>query len=804
MRSRQRNEAELNRLTDENARLRRENASLRQEHGDEDQRKTANSANRQESLSINHTSDTEEKVKLFRSLFRGREDVYPIRWDNHKGRSGYSPACGNEWHKVLCGKPKVKCGQCRNSLFLPITNQVIHDHLIGKQTIGVYPILADGSCWLLAVDFDKSGWQSDVIAFFNSCRQFDIPAYIERSRSGEGGHIWIFFDSAIPASTARKLGTLILTHAMDQRPEVGLDSYDRFFPSQDTLPKGGFGNLIALPLQKVPRRQGNSLFLDEELRPIDDQWEHLANIKRVTREQIHNLIEISAAEDNLLAVQRVSTLDEALEDPWTLSVSDRADDKLIDGEMPERMTVVLSNQLFIEKRGLSPALQNKLIRLAAFQNPEFYRAQAMRMSTYGKPRLIACAADYPRHIGLPRGCSSAAISLLEAQHISVTVEDERFGGTALDMEFQGQLRMAQQKTVDALLQHDTGLLCAPTAFGKTVVAAAIIAQRKVNTLVLVHRRHLMEQWRERLAVFLDLPVKRFGQIGGGRRQQTGEVDVAVIQSLYRKGEVNELVSDYGQVIVDEAHHLSAFSFEAVLKQAKARYILGLTATPVRKDGHHPIILMQCGPIRHRVTMREQRDLTNVVHRLIPKVTNFRDPGEGTETSIQALYGALAASDDRNEQIFDDVLQALEVGRSPLVLTERVGHLELLAERLGPFARNVIVLRGGHGQKKSREVLEKLAAIPNNEERLLLATGRYIGEGFDDARLDTLFLTMPISWKGTLQQYVGRLHRQHGGKNEVKVYDYVDQQVPVLRRMYERRLKGYKSMGYEVISGDDSI
>ena len=591
---------------------------------------------------------------------------------------------------------------------------------------------------------------------------------------------------------------------MDRRPEVGLDSYDRLFPSQDTLPKGGFGNLIALPLQKVPRRQGNSLFLDEDLKPIDDQWAQLASIKRVTREQIHNLIEISAAEDNLLGVQRVSTLDEALEDPWTLSVSERADDKPIDGEMPERITVVLSNQLFFEKEGLPPALQNKLIRLAAFQNPEFYRAQAMRMSTYGKPRLIACADEFPRHVGLPRGCSNSAISLLEAQHISVTVEDDRFGGTALDMEFQGQLRMAQQKAVDALLQHDTGLLCAPTAFGKTIVATAIIAQRKVNTLVLVHRRHLMEQWRERLAAFLDLPVKRFGQIGGGRRQQTGEIDVAVIQSLYRKGAVNELVRDYGQVIVDEAHHLSAFSFEAVLKQAKARYILGLTATPVRKDGHHPIILMQCGPIRHRVTMREQRELTNVVYRLIPRVTNFRDPYEGTETGIQALYGALAISDERNERIFEDVLQALEAGRSPLVLTERIGHLELLAERLAPFARNVIVLRGGRGQKKSRHALDKLAAIPNDEERLLLATGRYIGEGFDDARLDTLFLTMPISWKGTLQQYVGRLHRQHGGKNEVKVYDYVDQDVPVLRRMYERRVKGYQAMGYEVISGDESF
>jgi len=591
---------------------------------------------------------------------------------------------------------------------------------------------------------------------------------------------------------------------MDQRPEVGLDSYDRFFPSQDTLPKGGFGNLIALPLQKLPRQLGNSVFIDDEFNSIDDQWAHLGSIKRITREQIHNLIEVSAADDNLLGVQRVSTLEEGSEDPWTEPVSERPDDELIDGEMPERIVVVLSDQLYIEKQGLPSTLQNRLIRLAAFQNPEFYRAQAMRMSTYGKPRLIACAEDHPRHIALPRGCSDSAISLLKAQNIFVILNDERFGGTAVDVVFQGQLRPAQREAVEALLEHDTGLLCAPTAFGKTVVAAAIIAQRKVNTLVLVHRRHLMEQWRERLAVFLDIPVAHIGQIGGGRRQQTGEIEIAVIQSLNRKGQVNNLVRDYGQVIVDEAHHLSAFSFEAVLKQAKARYVLGLTATPVRKDGHHPIILMQCGPIRHRVTMREERDRTNVVHRLVPRVTNFRDPAEEAETGIQALYGSLAISAERNEQIFDDILQALEAGRSPLVLTERVGHLEFLAERLGPFARNIIVLRGGRGQKKSREALQKLATIPNDEERLLLATGRYIGEGFDDARLDTLFLTMPISWKGTLQQYVGRLHRQHGGKNEVRVYDYVDQEVPVLRRMYARRLKGYKAMGYEISTIDDSI
>ena len=803
-RSSHEHEAELARLRSENRRLQKENEDFRRKLGPAARKASSVVDTASQVPVVTNESGVDKKIRLFRSLFRGRDDVYPLRWKNRQGRAGYSPACGNEWHKTLCGKPKVKCGACKNSQFLPVTDQVIHDHLIGKHTIGVYPILSDGSCWFLAIDFDKSTWRDDVGVFHESCRHFDIPAYVERSRSGEGAHVWIFFSHSMPAALARKLGTLILTHATDQRPGIGLESYDRFFPSQDTLPKGGFGNLIALPLQKLPREQGNSEFLDEALQPIGDQWAHLASIKRVTQGRLESLIKDCGPGDSLLGVQRVSTLDEALEDPWTQPDPSIEPEPRISGDMPESINLTLSNGLYIEKDGLPPALQNRLIRLAAFQNPEFYRAQAMRMSTYGKPRLISCADDFSGRIALPRGCCCPAISLLEAHGISVNFEDNRIDGTAIDVEFQGQLRPDQELAAKAVLENDTGLLCAPTAFGKTVVAAAIIARRRRNTLILVHRRHLMDQWRERLAVFLDIPIKQIGQIGAGRREQSKGIDVAVIQSLNRKGEVDNMVGDYGHVIVDEAHHLSAFSFETVLKRVIAKYILGLTATPVRKDGHHPIILMQCGPIRHRVTMRQQREADNVNYRLIPRATNFRNADEDAEIGIQALYGKLAVSDQRNAQIFDDILQALEAGRSPLVLTERIGHLELLSEQLRPFAKNIIVLRGGRSRNKNAEALEKLASIPQNEERLIIATGRYIGEGFDDARLDTLFLTMPISWKGTLQQYVGRIHRQYQGKEEARVYDYVDQNVTVLRRMYERRLKGYKAMGYDVMPDDQSL
>jgi len=792
-------QAALARLRSENRRLQKENQALRQELGPIARQVAPAEDDAGQVTGITNHSSVKQKIRLFRSLFRGREDVYPVRWENQKGKAGYSPACGNEWHKTLCGKPKVNCGACPNSQFLAVTDQAIHDHLIGKKTIGVYPILEDVACWFLAIDFDKTSWRDDVRGFIDSCTHFDIPAYVERSRSGDGAHIWIFFSQLVEASVARKLGSLILTHATTRRPGIGLESYDRLFPSQDTLPKGGFGNLIALPLQKQPRELGNSEFLTDALARVDDQWAFLDRVRRVSRNQVERLIRQHDVGDSLLGVRRVSVLEDDLEDSWTRPEVQHEPASHVTGDMPESVRLVLSNGFRIPKQGLPPSVQNTLIRLAAFQNPEFYRAQAMRMSTYGKPRIISCADDLDRELVLPRGCVEAAISSLEKQGIAPVIEDQRFEGGAIDTRFLGSLRPEQQSAAHDLLDDDTGLLCAPTAFGKTVVAAAVIGERRRNTLILVHRRQLMEQWRERLATFLDRPVEKIGQIGGGRRKQTGEIDIAVMQSINRKGKVDPLVGEYGQIIVDEAHHVSAFSFETILKTVRAKYVLGLTATPVRKDGHHPIILMQCGPIRHRVTPQKQRQLANIEYRLIPRRTEFRVSDEEDEIGIQTLYGKLAQDDERNAQIFDDILKALDEGRTPLVLTERVGHAELLAEKLGRFAKNVVILRGGRSRKKATAALDKLAAIPADQERLIIATGRYIGEGFDDARLDTLFLTMPISWKGTLQQYVGRLHRQYYGKQEVRVYDYVDQNLPVLRKMYERRLRGYKAIGYDVKS-----
>ena len=754
-----------------------------------------------------------EKVALFRSLFRGRNDVFPRRWENSKtGKAGYAPTCRNEWVRGICEKPRIKCGSCPNQLFVPVGDEVVRSHLQGKDlanprptepfVIGVYPLLMDETCWFLAADFDKRSWQRDALAFLETCREKGVPAALERSRSGNGGHVWIFFSEPVPASEARKLGANLVTETMERCPDLGFESYDRFFPSQDTMPAGGFGNLIALPLQNGPRQDGNSVFVDEELRPYEDQWVFLSNTRRMSRVEVVNLVERASAAGRIVGVRL--PLDSDDEEPWIAPPSRRKAEQPIAGVMPERLEVVLGNQVYIDRSVLPPALVNRLIRLAAFQNPEFYAAQAMRLPTFGKPRVISCAELFAKHIALPRGCFDAAVDLLAANGIRPELRDERCNGTPLGTRFLGTLTTQQQATVDALIVHDTGVLAATTAFGKTVVAAKLIAERNTNTLILVHRQQLLDQWVARLRAFLDIDADRIGVIRGGRKRPTGIIDVATIQSLVRKGEVSDLVADYGHLVMDECHHLSAVSFEAVARAAKAKYVLGLSATVTRKDGHHPIIFMQCGPIRYRVDARKQAAARPFSHRVIVKKTAFRAERQKPDAlgSIQELYGLLTRDEARNEMIFKDVLSALEAGRSPVVLTERKDHLQAIVGRLMKFTKNVIVLKGGMRAKQRAQATEALASVPDSEERLIVATGRYLGEGFDDARLDTLFLTMPISWRGTLAQYAGRLHRLHTAKREVVIYDYVDADEPQLAKMAAKREAGYKALGYEVTHAGD--
>jgi superfamily II DNA or RNA helicase/very-short-patch-repair endonuclease len=665
--------------------------------------------------------------------------------------------------------------------------------------MGVYPMLQDETCHFLAADFDDESWQVDAGAFLETCRRLCLSAALERSRSGNGGHVWLFFEEAISASLARKLGSHVLTETMERRPEVGFGSYDRLFPNQDTLPKGGFGNLIALPLQKQARQWSNTVFIDEQFKPYPDQWSFLAGLRRISRVQVEALVRDAEAKGGVIGLQ-MPVQDEDDDRPYTAPPSRRYEPPIVE-PLPESLELILADQIYIARENLPPALRNRLLRLAAFQNPEFYRAQSMRLSTYGKPRIIQCAEEYALHFALPRGCLDEAMRVLQELKIKAVVRDERFVGIPLNVSFCGDLRLEQRAAAEAMLRHDTGVLAATTAFGKTVVAAWLVAQRRVNTLVLVHRRQLMEQWIERLSEYFGIPVKTIGRLGSGRNKLTGMLDVALVQSLVHKGIVDDRIGDYGHLVVDECHHLSARSFELVARRAKARFVTGLSATLARKDGHHPIIFMQCGPVRYRVDARKQAAARPFTHRVFVRPTGFRataEPEDDPRLEFCRLCEELRNDDARNAMICADVLGAVSEGRSPLLLSERIEHVVRLAERLSREIPHLITLQGGMGRKELQGALDSIAHISDNVGRVILATGRYIGEGFDDPRLDTLFLTLPVSWRGTISQYAGRLHRLHEGKREVRVYDYADLNVPMLARMFDRRCRGYESLGYTIL------
>ncbi|MBA4411600.1 MAG: DEAD/DEAH box helicase family protein [Bacteroidota bacterium] len=777
------------------------------------------------SITVNKKSDSNEKIMLFMSLFRGRDDVYAKRWENsNKGTSGYSPACANEWKSGICQKPKISCSDCKYKDYLELNEAVIDDHLRGRNNLvtGIYPMLKKETCYFLAIDFDDEGWQKDITTLREICSLFNIPLAVERSRSGNGAHVWFFFEQAITASFARKFGSAMLTYAMNRRHNITFKSYDRLFPNQDTMPKGGFGNLIALPLQKAARISGNSVFIDEHFHPYDDQWAFLASVRKFSEAELDILI------SKLCQGNELGTLKKDAEEEPKLWETTKIELQKVD--FPKKLEVVKSNMLFLHKEGFSQRALNQLKRLAAFRNPEFYKAQAMRLSTFNKPRIISCAEETTEYLCLPRGCEADLNAIFQELKLEVCWTDKSNYGRAIDVEFNGTLRDEQPLAIDKLLEHDNGILCGTTAFGKTIAAIMLIAERKVNTLILVNKISLVSQWKDKLSEFLiinenvptndgishpmtqfdqssdDSPKKRkktnsiIGQIGGGKNSLNGIIDIAVMQSLSREGAVKDCIKDYGMVIVDECHHVSAFSFELILKNVNAKYVYGLTATPSRKDGHHPIIFMQCGPIRYRDDAKKQAEKRPFDHFVIPRFTSFKVPAwwekEEKDLSITELYAEIASNEMRNQLILDDIVQCYENGRNCIVLTERTAHVELLTKELGKRIPDVISVMGTMGAKETRETMSRITTATKDKPLTLVATGRYIGEGFDEPRLNTLFLAMPISWKGTLQQYAGRLHRLFEGKNEVLIYDYADIHVRMFEKMYNKRLSGYAAIGYK--------
>lgn len=551
----------------------------------------------------------QEKVAIFQNLFKGRDDVFAKRWYSPSSqKAGYQPVCEREWNREYCDKRKYKCADCPNRMFAHLSYNDFFNHLAGKDqfgrdVIGLYPICQDNTCYFLCTDFDdkncEHGYKNDVLAFINVCNSWNVPCYIERSRSGNGAHVWIFFNKPITALKARKLGNAILTEAMNRETRLSFKSYDRFFPNQDSLPEGGLGNLVALPLQGMARRKGNSVFVDNKFNAYEDQWTFLSQIHKFSEAEL----------DLLLRQHTVPTLGELSKSsetkPWE---TPQIGTPLADC-YPKQIVLIRANMLYIPLANLSAKCVNAFKRIAAFRNPEFYEKQGMRLSTYNIPRIISCSEMTDDYLALPRGCEGAVCDVLSQHNVNVTISDKTNPGRSINVTFKGKLREEQQKAIEAFAKHNIGTLSATTAFGKTVFAIGMIAKRKVNTLILVHNKALLEQWKERLENFLEInetieePERRRGRkkqssiIGclcSGKNSLHCIIDIALIQSCLTNGEMKPFVRNYGMVVVDECHHVSSVSFEQVLKQVTAAYVYGLTATPIRKDGHQPIIFMQCG------------------------------------------------------------------------------------------------------------------------------------------------------------------------------------------------------------------
>ena len=737
-------------------------------------------------------SSREDSVKIFMNYFKGRNDVYPyLSIDkNNPNIKYYIPACANEWKNGICNKTMgKKCKNCQYRENKPISKETIYKHMYGNYPIGIYPLLENDTCFFLSLDFDdkdsKKDIKSDVLAFASVCDKYEVPIAIERSRSGNGIHIWMFFDTNIKAITARKLGSLLLSKTMEIS-NISISSFDRMFPNQDILPKGGYGNLIALPFQNEPSKYGNTLFIDRNFILIKNQMQYLSSICKLTEIEVFEKIK-------QLSNETIDISHEIIDMQNEVKVKSKNN---ID--YPKSIKVILKDMVYIDKANLDGVVKNSFRRLATFANPEFYKKQKLRMSVYNVPMVIDCSKEDEKYLKLPRGTYNYLESLCNVNNIEIISKDERFVGNKIEVKFNGSLREEQQIAIDHMLKYDNGILCAPTGFGKTVIGCKLIAERKVNTLILVNKIQLLNQWKDRIKEFLD--VKEVGEISSKKKNITNVIDVVSIKSLWNNGNVLDIAKNYGMIIIDECHHTAAYTFEQAINTGNARYVYGISATPERENGHTPIIKMQCGDIRYKVdTLKFNKEL-NIPMKVIVKKSHlsFTDP-KIDNYELNEINDFIAKDILRSEKIIKDIKKEYDNGKNILVLTERLEHLDYIYDKLSKYTNNIFKYYGGIGKKvlkKYKELNDEITL--NNSNKIIISTGSYIGEGFDDDKLDVLFLTMPISGKTRVIQYAGRLHRKNENKKEILIYDYVDDNFAKTRNMFLKRKNTYEKLGYEIV------
>ncbi|WP_166969247.1 DEAD/DEAH box helicase [Brevibacterium atlanticum] len=772
---------------------------------------------------VTHSSSLDSKLDLFMSRFSGRDDVYARRWESAKtGKRGWSPATRSGFYDPKRVRPED---------YEPLSRQLVARHLSGTRNaapddtrkplhIGLYPLRKDDTCRLLACDFDDADWQSAAGAFVDECTGAGVDCLAEISSSGSGAHIWMFFESSVPAAVARRAGLTLLRRAIDKDRSISFSSYDRLFPSQDRLPinssgRGSFGNLIALPLQGDMRSRGTTVFADPHTwMPYKDQFAALDRTRLVPVAIIDGLADDPGA-DQLGPRDSAGTTDGRAENSRWRPKPRKEEIKALRSEISgAEITVRRDSQLHIPTVGMPSVLVSELKHLSSLANPEFYRKQAMRMSTYGEPRVVVRFEEDEEELRMPRGLADEARSRLELAGYTVRRRSSRRKREPIQADFTGELRNDQRAAVAKMIKHDMGVLVAPPGTGKTVMACALIAERQVATAILVPTRELLLQWRERLSQFLSLEDTQIGQLGGGRRKTTGIIDLIMMRSVSHRNADPSVLDRYGQIILDECHGAAAPAAEAALNRVDAPRWLGLTATPYRADQLNGLITMQCGPIRWDMsapssdnasspsgTGARAEDTANdpPERRLVIHPTEFATEESGSSgLSMPDLYGELSADQSRNELIVDEIAKAANFDRHILVLTNRIDHLRRLAQDLKRRVSDEFPLIELHGQLKpderavQRENLQSAAL--SGRPFILLAIDKVAGEGFDLPSLDTLFLTMPIAFKGKIVQNLGRITRG-GSAAEVSVHDFYDSHVPVLDRMFLKRQRAIKKEGF---------